>query len=104
MARLARTSPRAGFLGARLPVIGSALTRGTRLPPGASHTCFPHHFTGCRFAGVEQTFIMGDVTFGACCVDDYSAAALGADFLASVPCCAVLCWPRKLLLLSASAP
>lgn len=33
------------------------------------------------FAGVEQTFIMGDVTFGACCVDDYSAAALGADFL-----------------------
>lgn len=24
---------------------------------------------------------MGDVTFGACCVDDYSAAALGADFL-----------------------
>lgn len=34
-----------------------------------------------RFAGVEQTFIMGDVTFGACCIDDYSAAALGADFL-----------------------
>ncbi|KAL4430651.1 hypothetical protein ABPG75_005907 [Micractinium tetrahymenae] len=33
------------------------------------------------FAGVEQTFIMGDVTFGACCIDDYSAAALGADFL-----------------------
>jgi len=33
------------------------------------------------FAGVEQTFIMGDVTFGACCVDDYSAEALGADFL-----------------------
>lgn len=30
---------------------------------------------------MEQTFIMGDVTFGACCVDDYSAAALGADFL-----------------------
>lgn len=34
-----------------------------------------------RFAGVEQTFILGDVTFGACCVDDHSAAALGADFL-----------------------
>lgn len=33
------------------------------------------------FGGVEQTFILGDVTFGACCVDDYSAAALGADFL-----------------------
>ncbi len=24
---------------------------------------------------------MGDVTYGACCIDDYSAAALGADFL-----------------------
>lgn len=33
------------------------------------------------FACVEETFIMGDVTYGACCVDDYSAAALGADFL-----------------------
>ncbi|EDQ89968.1 uncharacterized protein MONBRDRAFT_16819 [Monosiga brevicollis MX1] len=33
-----------------------------------------------KFAGV-QTLIMGDVTYGACCVDDYSARALGADFL-----------------------
>ena len=33
------------------------------------------------FAGVEETFIMGDVAFGACCVDDFSAAALDADFL-----------------------
>lgn len=33
------------------------------------------------FAGVEETFIMGDVAFGACCVDDYSASALDADFL-----------------------
>lgn len=41
----------------------------------------PQPAPGCSFAGVEQTFIMGDVTFGACCVDDYSAAALGADFL-----------------------
>ena len=24
---------------------------------------------------------MGDVTYGACCVDDFSAAALGAEFL-----------------------
>ena len=24
---------------------------------------------------------MGDVAYGACCVDDFSAAALGADFL-----------------------
>eukprot|EP00049_Salpingoeca_infusionum_P022648 m.7986 g.7986 ORF g.7986 m.7986 type:complete len:474 (+) comp5307_c0_seq2:146-1567(+) len=33
-----------------------------------------------KFAHVE-CFIMGDVTYGACCVDDYSARALGADFL-----------------------
>ena len=25
--------------------------------------------------------MMGDVTYGACCVDDFSAAALGADLL-----------------------
>lgn len=24
---------------------------------------------------------MGDVTYGACCIDDFSAVALGADFL-----------------------
>lgn len=33
-----------------------------------------------KFAGV-QTLIMGDVTYGACCVDDYTARALGCDFL-----------------------
>jgi len=33
-----------------------------------------------RFAGVE-TLIMGDVTYGACCIDDFSAKALGADLL-----------------------
>ena len=34
-----------------------------------------------RFAGVDECMVMGDVTFGACCVDDFSAKALGADFL-----------------------
>ncbi|XP_028805723.1 2-(3-amino-3-carboxypropyl)histidine synthase subunit 1-like [Neltuma alba] len=33
------------------------------------------------FAGVSQCFILGDVTYGACCVDDLSAKALGADLL-----------------------
>jgi 2-(3-amino-3-carboxypropyl)histidine synthase len=33
------------------------------------------------FAGIECAYIMGDVTFGACCVDDYSASALDAEFL-----------------------
>lgn len=28
-------------------------------------------YTGC------ETIIMGDVTYGACCVDDYTAKALG---------------------------
>lgn len=32
-------------------------------------------FTGAR------TIILGDVTYGACCVDDLTAKALGADFL-----------------------
>eukprot|EP01090_Pellita_catalonica_P005746 TRINITY_DN15983_c0_g1_i1.p1 TRINITY_DN15983_c0_g1~~TRINITY_DN15983_c0_g1_i1.p1 ORF type:complete len:408 (+),score=66.27 TRINITY_DN15983_c0_g1_i1:40-1263(+) len=33
-----------------------------------------------KFAKVE-TLIMGDATYGACCVDDYTAKALGCDFL-----------------------
>ena len=33
-----------------------------------------------RFGGVEP-LVLGDVTYGACCVDDLSARALGADFL-----------------------
>lgn len=32
-------------------------------------------FTGC------ETIIMGDVTYGACCVDDFTAKALGADLM-----------------------
>lgn len=34
----------------------------------------------CRFTSAD-TLIMGDVTYGACCVDDFTAKALGADFL-----------------------
>ena len=33
------------------------------------------------FAGVEHCIVLGDVTYGACCIDDLSAQALGADFL-----------------------
>ena len=33
-----------------------------------------------RFIEAE-TLIMSDVTYGACCVDDFSAKALGCDFL-----------------------
>ena len=30
---------------------------------------------------MEHCFILGEVTYGACCVDDFSARALGAEFL-----------------------
>mmetsp|Transcript_22097 Transcript_22097/g.35699 ORF Transcript_22097/g.35699 Transcript_22097/m.35699 type:complete len:443 (-) Transcript_22097:104-1432(-) len=33
-----------------------------------------------KFAGVD-TLVMGDVTYGACCVDDFSARALDCDFV-----------------------
>lgn len=33
-----------------------------------------------RFTEAD-TLIMGDVTYGACCVDDFSARALGADIM-----------------------
>ena len=58
-----------------------------------------------RFAAAE-VIILGDVTYGACCVDDIAARALGADLL--VHCAllplrararallAVLAWPRPL--------
>ncbi|OSX74404.1 hypothetical protein BU14_0290s0012 [Porphyra umbilicalis] len=32
-------------------------------------------------AGVADVLVLGDVTYGACCVDDLTAASLGADFL-----------------------
>lgn len=34
-----------------------------------------------RHSTCEDTVVLGDVTYGACCVDDFSAAALGCDFL-----------------------
>uniref|UniRef100_A0A060SZQ1 2-(3-amino-3-carboxypropyl)histidine synthase subunit 1 n=1 Tax=Blastobotrys adeninivorans TaxID=409370 RepID=A0A060SZQ1_BLAAD len=33
-----------------------------------------------QFCGVE-TLVMGDVTYGACCIDDFTATSLGCDFL-----------------------
>lgn len=34
-----------------------------------------------RFCDGIETLIMGDVTYGACCIDDYTARALGCDLL-----------------------
>ncbi|KAL5582591.1 hypothetical protein UlMin_015033 [Ulmus minor] len=33
------------------------------------------------FGGADQCFVLGDVTYGACCVDDLAASALQADLL-----------------------
>ncbi|CAN0890951.1 2-(3-amino-3-carboxypropyl)histidine synthase subunit 1 [Linum grandiflorum] len=33
------------------------------------------------FSDVDHCFVLGDVTYGACCVDDFSAVSLGADLL-----------------------
>ena len=30
---------------------------------------------------VEEVVVMGDVTYGACCIDDFTAVALGCDLL-----------------------
>ena len=34
-----------------------------------------------QFCPGIETLIMGDVTYGACCIDDYTARALGCDLL-----------------------
>ena len=34
-----------------------------------------------RFTNVNDIVILGDVTYGACCVDDYTSEALGCDLL-----------------------
>ncbi|KAF9598821.1 hypothetical protein IFM89_031489 [Coptis chinensis] len=33
------------------------------------------------YGKLDDCFVLGDVTYGACCVDDFSATALGADLL-----------------------
>ena len=45
------------------------------------HPFLANHLLLTSFADVEHCFILGDVTYGACCIDDFSAAALEADFL-----------------------
>jgi diphthamide biosynthesis enzyme Dph1/Dph2-like protein len=58
-----------------LPALSQISSRGKRL----SFLFFsPIHL--CRFTSA-LTVIMGDVTYGACCVDDFTALALGCDML-----------------------
>ena len=34
-----------------------------------------------RFGGGIETFVLADVTYGACCIDDFAARALGCELL-----------------------
>ncbi|KAL5068137.1 hypothetical protein RYX36_019024, partial [Vicia faba] len=34
-----------------------------------------------KFANVSHCYVLGDITYGACCINDFSALALGADLL-----------------------
>ncbi|KAF8420419.1 diphthamide biosynthesis protein 1 [Tirmania nivea] len=52
-----------------------------QLPEGLQlFACTLCDIIGAFCAGVE-TLVMGDVTYGACCVDDFTARALGCDML-----------------------
>lgn len=43
--------------------------------------------------------VMGDVTYGACCVDDFTARALGVDFLVHYghSCLGMVGWDTRIL-------
>ena len=40
-----------------------------------------HNIPYSKYSYFYQVLILGDVTYGACCVDDFTAVKLGADFL-----------------------
>ena len=42
--------------------------------------CHLHNVSMYSFTDAD-TVIMGDVTYGACCVDDFTAKALGCDLM-----------------------
>lgn len=70
------------------PMHNHELTAPSQHSPATFPRCTPSHNTPiinqplpASFAGVDHCFILGDVTYGACCIDDFSASALGADFL-----------------------
>ena len=46
--------------------------------PSPTHT---HTHTHSFVPSVQTVVVLGDVTYGACCVDDLTAKAVGADFL-----------------------
>ena len=48
--------------------------------PSPSECVYPTKGSVFRFTDA-LTVIMGDVTYGACCIDDYTAVALGCDML-----------------------
>mmetsp|Transcript_42960 Transcript_42960/g.102143 ORF Transcript_42960/g.102143 Transcript_42960/m.102143 type:complete len:414 (+) Transcript_42960:1-1242(+) len=58
----------------------NATSVALQLPEGLQMFACPLSDIISRFADVECV-VLGDVTYGACCVDDLTARALGADFL-----------------------
>lgn len=53
-----------------------------------------------RFGGEGvEAVVLGDVTYGACCVDDYTAIALGCDFLVHYGHSCLSMFTRSLLLM-----
>mmetsp|Transcript_68222 Transcript_68222/g.134816 ORF Transcript_68222/g.134816 Transcript_68222/m.134816 type:complete len:522 (-) Transcript_68222:21-1586(-) len=60
----------------------SARHLGLQMPEGLQHWATRLADIFRRFApSVESTTILGDQTFGACCIDDLAARALGVDLL-----------------------
>lgn len=55
----------------------------------------PHPY---RFTKAE-VMVMGDVTYGACCVDDFTARALGVDFLVHYghSCLGMVGWDTRIV-------
>jgi 2-(3-amino-3-carboxypropyl)histidine synthase len=53
-----------------------------QLPEGLLRWACPLADIFTQYSDMEtEVIIMGDVTYGACCIDDYTAASLGAEFL-----------------------
>nr|XP_021142746.1 2-(3-amino-3-carboxypropyl)histidine synthase subunit 1 isoform X2 [Columba livia] len=62
------------------PCQGLVLPATMDMPGLRTPLCWGERLCFTRFTDAEAV-VMGDVTYGACCVDDYTARALGADFL-----------------------
>ena len=67
----------------RCPKASRCLPVLLRISSKGEHLILPCEINGSDLPRFTEalTVIMGDVTYGACCVDDYTALALGCDML-----------------------